>query len=259
MTKSKKCTLPAVTPNDLARCPELLRRTPTGWAWRCQQCRQFASSKASEGIFVCRNHGSSLRLTAEDAAGEAVGVNFSATSWAPSDFKHLVSYERITAFMASHLADKPDATELDENELFMRAYVEEMHGLYPQATLLEFLLSILVNWADEFPQLSVTNQEVQMAKQMLGQLDLSSGWAELMGSIQKMLELLAAFDERLTQGQVQLRQFEMNINKGNGDSQELNVLERASNRVAQLMIEHMSRDQLRKVRDNLRNEIEKLN
>ena len=255
MTKRKRTTLPAVTAEDLTRSPELLRRTPTGWAWRCEQCRQFASTETSRGTFVCCSHREDAHPVADHSTG-VTGLGGSATA---ADFTNLVSHERIESLVASYKVSKPGTAEPDENMLYLRAYIEEMRGLSCYVAMLRSPILALINWADEFPIPSARKHETQTARQLLDLIDLPTGWIHLMGCIQEMLALSEALDSRLMERGLQVHQMETETRQIHLAAEQVKGAELALARVVTLATEQMSRAQLLKFRDSVQEEIEKLN
>lgn len=130
MARKKRSELPTVKEADQIHAADRIRRTPTGWAWKCHYCGQFASSETVDGKFVCRSHGGCTPRQRDPVAQQVAHENFRPVPRPPGrpprtgrwSRRQLLKVDEIFAMYKAQRLD-PDAT--DDDMLYLRAELEQ--------------------------------------------------------------------------------------------------------------------------------------
>lgn len=130
MARKKRSLLPAVTDRDVTQCPEMLRATAHGWAWKCAHCGQFASSETLTGKYVCRSHGGVTARQRDPLAREEARRKGKPVLRPPGRPLITGLYSkrpqiRIDEIVCEWQLRQIDVDNTDEDMLYLRAYIED--------------------------------------------------------------------------------------------------------------------------------------
>lgn len=148
MARPRRTTLPPVTSQDIEQRPEMLRKTPHGgWAWKCQHCGRYASSRLRSGRLVCHEHGGTRQARAlQRFIDELEAERTKAGFYGQGDGEdRATTVERLVAEYKAQGLD-PDDTE--EDLLYLRAYLAELKTLLPLVEKLEAQLAPILEGYD---------------------------------------------------------------------------------------------------------------
>lgn len=178
MPRKKVTNFPAPTPEDLESTPDLVLRGPKGaLMWKCAHCKKPASSRTTEGKYVCKRHGGTSAAQRDPVKREQLRErkqkqeNIQAekedrppvTVPAPKGAGRPLKtgfYSKRDGVNVDELVEKyrseglnPDAT--DEDMLYLRAYIEDMKVLGPVVAQVAIKLEVLLELIDSFLQADV--------------------------------------------------------------------------------------------------------
>lgn len=195
MSRQKRTTLPPVTEADITAHPELLRRTPKSWAWKCQHCGEFASSETLAGKYVCRRHGGTTPrqrdlVVRSQAVTEGKPVPRPPGRPLLSGLYSKREHVRIDQVVLDYQARKIDPDATDENMLYLRAYLQVMQETRPEAGLLREPLQELVEQAESFLSDSDTGDGEVTVDELMDLLELGTGFGEAIRPTTRLLKTL---------------------------------------------------------------------
>lgn len=115
---------------DLLHSANRLRRTPTGWAWKCHYCGQFASSETLGRKFVCRSHGGNTPRQRDPVAQQVARENCRPVPKPPGRPPRTGRWSRqqllqVDEIFADYKARRLDPDDTDEDMLYLRAELEQ--------------------------------------------------------------------------------------------------------------------------------------
>lgn len=208
MNTGKRTTLPPVTPEDVQLRPELLRKTPTGHAWKCAHCGKFASSETQAGLYVCRDHGGvtpAQRDPVEAVRAQQEGREPPRRPGRPlehglySKSEHFRVDRVVQEFRERQI--NPDDSE--EDMLYLRAYIEVMKERVPDIDALGQLIEAVEESADALMEVLVEldgeESKTLSATDFLNAINRYQAYAGACKSVGRLLARCTAFTEGMEQ------------------------------------------------------------
>ena len=190
MARQQRSTLPKITVSDIDQHQDMLRRTATGWAWKCAYCGQFASSETLTGKYVCRSHGG---VTPRQRSPESRDTARQAGERVPqppgrplkSGLYSRRAKVRVDEIVADYQARQIDADNTDEDMLYLRAYLQALREEQPSVEQL----------ATPLLRLKVQFEEQATADLKLG--NSSRETANLLRQVERVLQDVTGYTGQL--------------------------------------------------------------
>lgn len=260
MARKKRSLLPQVTTVDIELTPEKVRRTATGWAWKCVYCGQFASSETLAGKYVCRSHGGVTSQQRSPEVRDAARQSGKRIPQPPGRPLKTGLYSRRPKLRVDELVEdyqerKMNADNTDEDMLYLRAYLAEMIEGRPALNTLEQPLRALTQHLESRSALSSiprADDEVVLSEHELGALVRET--RELLKMVTSYTEKLERRHERL----IKLSKVRAETRLKNSAAQQVEVFSILVRRLQVILEEHLSPAELAALQQRFAKELSEL-
>lgn len=201
MAKEKRTNLPTPTAEDIAQRPELLRKTATGYAWKCAHCGMFASSRTQAGKYVCKNHGGATAEQRDPVARAQAEAEGRPAPRPPGRPQKTGLYSKapgvkIDALVAEWQARNVDPDLTDEDMLYLRAYIEEKKELRPDIERIRQPLQEAVEQLEDFLTCIVPDENVSVDS-IIDMLERGKELTDLLRGLNLALKLTTSYTKDL--------------------------------------------------------------
>ena len=138
MTRKRVAPFDPPTAADFTAHPDQVRRVRSGHQWLCAHCQQVASHLTAKNVKVCQRHGGSRHAQRDlEKRAMAVSRGEDLPRQLGRPLKHGFYATRqgvkVDEIKARYVAEGLDPDATDEDMYFLRAYLDSMRNMAPDA------------------------------------------------------------------------------------------------------------------------------